>query len=58
MMLRGVIVKTVALVHLIEMRKTDCLERQAFSCTYLAHHELESKLTILIIINTVANVQG
>jgi len=38
------------LVQLTEMRKTDCLERQDLSHTELAHHELESKSLIIIII--------
>jgi len=42
MMLHCVIYKTVELVGLIEMRKTDSLETQDLSRTYLAHHELES----------------
>ena len=40
----------VGLVQLTEMRKTDCLERQDLSHTELAHHELESKSLIIIII--------
>ena len=44
------IVKLVELLDHIEMRKTDCFERQDLSCTYLAHHELESVKIIIIII--------
>ena len=43
------IVKLVELVDRIEMRKTDCLERQDLSCTYLAHHELEGVVIIISI---------
>jgi len=50
MMLHYVIVKTVVLVGLTGMHKTGCSERQDLSCTYLAHHELESVLIIIIII--------
>ena len=36
------------------MRKTDCLERQDLSRTYLAHHELESVFINIIIILTIS----
>ena len=52
MMLLCMIVKLVELVDRIEMRKTDCLERQDLSCTYLAHHELEGVVIIISIIIT------
>ena len=42
MLLLCKIAKPVGLINRIEMRKTDVLERQDLSCTYLAHHELES----------------
>ena len=48
MMLRCMIVKNVELVDRIEMRKT-ALERQDLSRTYLAHHEMESVITIIIL---------
>ncbi len=35
---------------LCKKRVCSALERQDFSCTYLAHHELESVLNIIIII--------
>jgi len=43
------IAKPVELVYPIEMCKTDCLERQDLSRTYLAHHELESVVIKIII---------
>ena len=46
MMLYYVIVRTVVLVGLIGMHKTGC---SGETCTYLAHHELESVLIIIII---------
>jgi hypothetical protein len=48
-MLRCVIVRTVKLVNIIEMCKT--LERQDLSRMYLAHHELESVITIINVIS-------
>ena len=51
LMLHCVIVKSVGLVDLLEMRKTDCFgERQDTSRTYLAHHELKSKCITIITI--------
>ncbi len=47
MMMHYVIVKTVVLVGLIGMHKTGC---SGGTCTYLAHHELESVLIFIIII--------
>ena len=41
------IVKLVGLADRIEMRKTDCFERQDLSSTHLAHHELESVVSII-----------
>ena len=44
------IVKTVKLVDLMEMRKRQtALTRQVLSRTYLAQHEVESEFTIIII---------
>ena len=51
-MLQCVIVKTVELADLTEMHKTTALEKQDLSCTYLAHHELESKTILVVIIVT------
>ncbi len=34
----------------INVLQTDCMERQDLSCTYLAHHELDSELIIIIIV--------
>jgi len=48
MMLHYVIVKTVVLVGLIEMHKTGC-SGETRLVTYLAHHELESVLIIIVI---------
>jgi len=48
MMLHYVIVKTVVLVGLIGCTRQAALERQDLSCKYLAHHELESVLIIII----------
>ena len=42
MMLHYVIVKTVVLAGLTGCTSQAALERQDLSCTYLAHHELES----------------
>ena len=44
-------VKHVLEHYTLEMRKTDALERQDLSRSYLAHHELESLVIIIIIIN-------
>lgn len=49
----ALIVRTVKLVDLTGMHKTDCFEdtRQDLSCTYQAHHELESvHISIIIVI--------
>ncbi len=47
MKLHCVIVKTVKLVDLIEMRKTHCFREKHLSHTHLAQHELESELIII-----------
>ena len=47
-MLHYAIVETVILADLIGMHKTGC---SGETCTYLAHHELES-VSIIIIVNT------
>ncbi len=45
-----VIVNSVELVHFTGMHKTRCSGRQDLSCTYLAHHELETVVIIAIMI--------
>ena len=50
MMLRSRIVKTVGLVDLWRCARQTALERQDLSCTYPAHHELESEFVIIMMI--------
>ena len=50
MMLRCMIVKTVKLVDLKESARQTASERQDLSCTYLAHHELESVFIIILVV--------
>ena len=47
MMLLCMIVKFVELVDLQRCARQTALERQDLSCTYLAHHELESVIIII-----------
>ena len=49
-MLRSRIVKTVGLVDLWRCARQTALERQDLSCTYPAHHELESEFVIIMMI--------
>ncbi len=47
------IVIHVELVDLIEMRKTDCSGKTRLIRTYLAHHQLESVINMVIIISII-----
>ena len=50
MTLHCVLIKTVELIDLTEIHQQTAVERQHLCCTYLAHHEPESFVVIIITI--------